>query len=422
MVVRMSLLFVGLSLITSQGLAAAAVIPIQCGELATLTKLDLTKKSDESLALIEGLKAKVVGQDEAIQAVAERIQIARGGMNAPGRPLGNILFYGPTGVGKTKVPEALAEFLYGNPKALLKVDGAEFQQSHNIAKLIGSPPGYLGHGETVPLITQKSLDAHHTETTKISILLFDEIEKANESLWQLLLGMLDKGVITLGDNTQVDLSNTLIFMTSNVGVEEMNKVVNKIGFNTQGEQGSSEALEKIKDKNQAVGSGALARKFPPEFLNRLDKKVLFNPLGTAQIEQILNIELENVRQRALANHRFMITLTPAMKRKLIKDGFSQEYGARELKRVIDQLLVYNLATLASSGQIKKDDVIIVDFDGKDVVFSSRPAPVTVQGAADETDSNRIILTDLPEGIPAIHPAELPPAAPDGTLNLPFGSP
>ena len=180
-------------------------------------QLDPTLRSVESRDFEAGLRRKIVGQDEAVQAVVDLYQVFRAGLNSPGRPVGNLLFLGPTGAGKTRVVEATAEVLFGDPRAVIKVDCAEFQHSHEIAKLIGSPPGYLGHRETHPLITQEALAQYHTEKLKISFLLFDEIEKASDALWQLLLGILDKATLTLGDNRRVDLSQTMIFMTSNLG-------------------------------------------------------------------------------------------------------------------------------------------------------------------------------------------------------------
>ena len=188
-------------------------------------QLDPTLRSVESRDFEGGLRRKIVGQDEAVQAVVDLYQVFRAGLNSPGRPVGNLLFLGPTGAGKTRVVEATAEVLFGDPRAVIKVDCAEFQHSHEIAKLIGSPPGYLGHRETHPLITQEALAQYHTDKLKISFLLFDEIEKASDALWQLLLGILDKATLTLGDNRRVDLSQTMIFMTSNLGGGEITELM-----------------------------------------------------------------------------------------------------------------------------------------------------------------------------------------------------
>ncbi|HLI63514.1 MAG TPA: AAA family ATPase, partial [Terriglobales bacterium] len=172
--------------------------------------LDPTRHSSEALEFETALRRKIVGQEAAVEKMAEIYQMFLAGLNPPGRPVGNLLFLGPTGSGKTRVVEATAEALFGDPHACIKIDCAEFQHSHEIAKLIGSPPGYLGHRETHPLLTQEALNQWHTEKLKLSIVLFDEIEKASDALWQLLLGILDKATLTLGDNRRVDLSQCII--------------------------------------------------------------------------------------------------------------------------------------------------------------------------------------------------------------------
>src|SRR5690242_791573 len=170
------------------------------------------------------LRKRIVGQDEAISQIINVYQTYLAGMSSPGRPIGNFLFLGPTGSGKTRMVEACAESLVGDSRAVIKIDCAEFQHSHEIAKLIGSPPGYLGHRETHPLLSQEMLNQYHTEKIKLSFVLFDEIEKASDALWNLLLGILDKATLTLGDNRRVDFSRALIFMTSNLGATEMNAI------------------------------------------------------------------------------------------------------------------------------------------------------------------------------------------------------
>ena len=188
-------------------------------------ELDTAKRSCAAGEFEAALRQKVVGQEDAVQALVELYQVFCAGLRCPGRPVGNLLFLGPTGSGKTRIVEAAAEILFGSSRAVVKVDCAEFQHSHEVAKLIGSPPGYLGHRETHPMITQEALAASHTENLKLSFLLFDEIEKASDSLWQLLLGMLDKGTLTLGDNRRVDLSQTVIFLTSNLGGGEISELM-----------------------------------------------------------------------------------------------------------------------------------------------------------------------------------------------------
>ena len=252
-------------------------------------QLDPASRSTESRDFEAGLRRKIVAQDEAVQAVVDLYQVFRAGLNSPGRPVGNLLFLGPTGAGKTRVVEATAEVLYGDPRAGIKVDCAEFQHSHEIAKLIGSPPGYLGHRETHPLITQEALAQYHTEKLEISFLLFDEIEKASDALWQLLLGILDKATLTLGDNRRVDLSQTMIFMTSNLGGVEITELMTGgLGFATLQRAETKAGLD---EKVENTASEAAQRKFAPEFMNRVDKVVVFHPLRSAQLEQIMEIEL-----------------------------------------------------------------------------------------------------------------------------------
>src|SRR5450631_4488038 len=193
--------------------------------------LDPGKTGREAVSLETSLRRMIVGQDEAIQQIVNIYQMNLTGMSAPGRPIGNFLFLGPTGSGKTRIVEATAEALLKNPRAVIKIDCAEFQHSHEIAKLIGSPPGYLGHRETHPLLSQEVLNQYHTETTKISFVLFDEIEKASDALWNLLLGVLDKATLTLGDNRVVDFSKVIILMTSNLGTSEMASILRpNLGF------------------------------------------------------------------------------------------------------------------------------------------------------------------------------------------------
>src|ERR1700680_3429565 len=259
-------------------------------------QLDPTLRSLESRDFEVGLRRKIVGQEEAVQAVVDLYQVFRAGLNAPGRPVGNLLFLGPTGAGKTRVVEATAEVLFSDARAVLKVDCAEFQHSHEIAKLIGSPPGYLGHRETHPLITQEALVQYHTEKLKISFLLFDEIEKASDALWQLLLGILDKATLTLGDNRRVDLSQTMIFMTSNLGGGEITELMTGgMGFAPAVQ--AEDTRPQLDEKVEKTAAEAAKRKFAPEFMNRIDKVVVFHPLRSEQLEKILEIELGMVQKR-----------------------------------------------------------------------------------------------------------------------------
>jgi ATP-dependent Clp protease ATP-binding subunit ClpB len=243
------------------------------------------------------------------------------------------------------------------------VDCAEFQHSHEIAKLIGSPPGYLGHRETHPLITQEALAANHTDKLKLSFLLFDEIEKASDALWQLLLGMLDKATLTLGDNRRVDLSQTVIFMTSNLGGGEITELMTGgMGFI----QPKDKPITDLDIKVERTAVEAARKKFSPEFMNRLDKVVVFHPLQRTQLEEVLEIELGQVQQRVLetARGQFLFRVTSAARDFLLLEGTDQRYGARHLKRAIERHIVYPLANLLATEQVRLGDLIRIDWDGE----------------------------------------------------------
>src|SRR3984893_5485694 len=277
-----------------------------------LALLDPTKTGGQAQDLENQLRHFVVGQDEAIHEVVRVYQTHVAGLSPAGRPIGNFLFLGPTGSGKTRIVEATAESLLKNPRAVIKIDCAEFQHGHEIAKLIGSPPGYLGHRETHALLSQEVLNQHHTEKMKLSLVLFDEIEKASDALWNLLLGILDKGVLTLGDNRKVDFSSSLIFLTSNLGAAEMSSICEpRLGFHAPAPE-NPDLNEKRGAQMSRVGVAAARRKFTPEFINRLDKIVVFRPLGRAELCRIVDIELEMVEariQNAAADKPFGLNVT-----------------------------------------------------------------------------------------------------------------
>jgi ATP-dependent Clp protease ATP-binding subunit ClpA len=325
--------------------------------------LDPSKRSSDTIDFQTALRSKIVGQDEGVQALVDLYQVFRAGLNSPGRPVGNLLLLGPTGSGKTRIVEAGAEILFGDPRAVIKVDCAEFQHSHEIAKLIGSPPGYLGHRETHPLITQESLAASHTDKLKLSFLLFDEIEKASDALWQLLLGMLDKATLTLGDNRKVDLSQTVIFLTSNLGGVDIAELMQGgMGF----VQPSDKPITGLDEKVERTAVEAARRKFSPEFMNRLDKVVVFHPLQREQLQEVLDIELGRVQQRVLdtAKGQFLFRVTPAGRDFLLKEGTDQRYGARHLKRAIERHVVYPLANLLATDQVNLGDLVCIDWNQK----------------------------------------------------------
>jgi ATP-dependent Clp protease ATP-binding subunit ClpA len=331
-------------------------------------KLDPSRRSFESQEFEKAIRRRLVGQEDGVHAVSELFQVFRAGMCSAGRPIGNLLFLGPTGSGKTRIVEAAAKILFGDTRAVIKVDCAEFQHSHEIAKLIGSPPGYLGHRETHPIITQEELAKHHTDKLKLSFLLFDEIEKASDALWQLLLGILDKATLTLGDNRRVDLSQTMIFLTSNLGGGEITELMTGgMGF----AQPADKLGDKLDVKVEQTAVAAAKKKFSPEFMNRLDKVVVFHPLREEQLEQILEIELGMVQQRVLETGRgqFLFRVTLPARRFLLQEGTDLKYGARHLKRAIEKHVVFPLANLLATEQIHFGDILAIDWDEADECIS-----------------------------------------------------
>jgi ATP-dependent Clp protease ATP-binding subunit ClpB len=310
------------------------------------------------------LGSLIVGQERAVRRISGLYQIYLAGMQSPGRPVGTMLFLGPTGSGKTRVVEAAAEVLFGDTNAVVKVDCAEFQHSHEIAKLIGSPPGYLGHRETAPMLTQENLDKYHTDKDKLTFVLFDEIEKASDALWQLLLGILDKATLTLGDNRKVDFSRCMIFLTSNLGAKEMSELITgSIGFAPARGKGMME--DDVDQKIYRTASEAAKRKFSPEFMNRIDKVVVFRSLREHHLRQILELELGQVQDRIMkgTGEKFVFTCTDEAKGFLLDEGIDFKYGARHLKRAIERFLVYPISNLVATGQVATGDLVLIDYDG-----------------------------------------------------------
>ena len=311
------------------------------------------------------LGSLIVGQERAVRRISGLYQIFLAGMQNPGRPIGTMLFLGPTGSGKTRVVEAAAEVLFDDTNAVVKVDCAEFQHSHEIAKLIGSPPGYLGHRETSPLLTQENLDKYHTDHDKLTFVLFDEIEKASDALWQLLLGILDKATLTLGDNRRVDFSHCMIFLTSNLGAKEMSELITgSIGFAPA--RGKGQIADDVDQKIYRTASEAAKRKFSPEFMNRIDKVVVFRSLKEHHLKQILELELGMVQGRIMkgTGEKFVFTCTEEAKKFLLDEGIDFKYGARHLKRAIERFLVYPISNLVATGQVMTGDLVVIGFDGE----------------------------------------------------------
>jgi ATP-dependent Clp protease ATP-binding subunit ClpA len=360
--------------------------------------LDPDQKSPRAQDFEERLTDRIVGQERAVRRMSGLYQIFLAGMNPPNRPIGTMLFLGPTGSGKTRVIEAAAEVLYGDSNAVVKIDCAEFQHSHEIAKLIGSPPGYLGHRETSPMLTQENLDRMHTDDMKVSLVLFDEIEKASDSLWQLLLGILDKATLTLGDNRRVDFSKSMVIMTSNLGAREMSELISGgIGF-APGKGTKTPNDTEVDQKIYRTAVEAARRKFSPEFMNRIDKVVVFRSLKEHHLRQILDLELQAVQDRIMqsAGTKFVFQCSDTAKDMLLKEGLDYKYGARHLKRAVERFLVYPLSNLVATGQIGLGDLVHVDVDGirNKLIFSKSSGGALIhemtEGAPDSESSSETL--------------------------------
>lgn len=350
--------------------------------------LDPERKSPRAKEFEDKLSALIVGQERAVRRMSGLFQIYLAGMNNPSRPIGTMLFLGPTGSGKTRVVEAASEVLFSDPHSVVKIDCAEFQHSHEIAKLIGSPPGYLGHRETSPMLTQENLDKAHTEETKVTFVLFDEIEKASDSLWQLLLGILDKATLTLGDNRRVDFSRTVVIMTSNLGAREMSDMISGgIGF-APNKAGTPKEDNEIDSKIYRTALEAAKRKFSPEFMNRIDKVVVFRSLKEHHLRRILDIELRSVQDRITesAGTKFIFECSDNAKEFLLGEGIDLKYGARHLKRSIERFLVYPLSNLVATQQVETGDLVTVGFDtDKEIlVFTKQAGKMILSDSTDDS--------------------------------------
>ena len=331
-----------------------------------LVALDPDRKGKQATRFEAELAARVVGQERAVRKLASVYQVFQAGLPNPTRPLGTMLFLGPTGSGKTHVVEAAAEVLFSDRNSIIKIDCAEYQHSHEIAKLIGSPPGYLGHRETAPLLSQENIDKHQTEQDPFTLVLFDEIEKASDALWQLLLGILDKGTLTLGDNRRVDFTQTMIFMTSNLGARQMSELITgSIGFAPTADAKMS--ADDLDQKIYRTATEAARRKFSPEFMNRIDKVVVFRSLRQEQLRRVLDLELQQVQRRIDegAGESFRMTVTERAAEFLLVEGMDCRYGARHLKRAIERFVVTPLANLAATKQVRLGEVAVIDFEGEE---------------------------------------------------------
>ena len=341
--------------------------------------------------LVELLSRKIVGQPDALQFIVPYVQMFQAGLNPQERPAGVFLLLGPTGTGKTRTVEALAETLHGNGKKLLKIDCAEYQSDHEVAKLIGAPPGYIGHRETKPLLTPERLLEVVTPGCDLAIVLFDEIEKAAPALTALLLGVLDKGLMRLGDNTVVNLERCLIFLTSNLGAREMMKEVQPdIGF-AQAASGAA-----IAERLEHIGLAAVRKRFSPEFVNRIDVVVTYRPLDNESLAAIVNHHIEELHrhvQTRLGDRSFDIEVTLAARALLVEKGASQEYGARELRRTIHRLLTQPLAALVAQGAVPSRARVMVDVSPNADGLNVRVEPPATIESVPAPEPGRVLVLD-----------------------------
>ncbi|MDX2181972.1 MAG: AAA family ATPase [Bryobacteraceae bacterium] len=316
-------------------------------------------------------ESKLVGQPSAIRTIRPFVRLFDAGLSMEGRPAGVFLLLGPTGTGKTRTVEALAEALHGSEKSLLRIDCGEFQMEHEVAKLIGAPPGYLGHRETPPMLTQQKIASVASGRSGLSIVLFDEIEKAAASMARLLLGVLDKAQLRLGDNTTVNFERTLIFLTSNLGASNMTKAL-RPGFGFEGMMAESASPGALRPRLEAIALRAVRRKFSPEFLNRIDGTVTYQPLDRQSFEKVLDLELAAIErhiERRLGARAFRVTVTARARRLLLERGTSVEFGARELKRTLNRLLLQPLAGLVADERIDPDYGATLDVERGEAVMA-----------------------------------------------------
>ncbi len=317
---------------------------------------------EESDGLASRLTELLVGQPEAIETILPYIHMHQAGLSPDGRPMGVVLLLGPTGTGKTRTVEALAEVLHGSSKNMLKIDCGEFQMEHEVAKLIGAPPGYLGHRETQPLLSQAKVNGVASENSDISLVLFDEIEKAAPSMTRLLLGILDKATLRLGDNSSVNFERCLIFLTSNLGAKALHRAAKPdFGFEAM----LPPLVEVDLGRLQTIGMAAVRRKFSPEFVNRIDSVITYRPLDRTACEEILNqilVGFGRLIHARLGMRAFRLTCTPAARSQMLDLGVSLDYGARELKRTVQRNFIQPVAALVAQGRIPPGCTVLLDAD------------------------------------------------------------
>lgn|SRR3990167_1358412 len=340
---------------------------------ASQVRMDPSKRGESVVLLEDELSSRVIGQPQAVDCMVRAFQTLAAGLNPINRPIAVMMFAGATGVGKTRLVEATAEVTLGSPQAVTKIDCAEFQHSHEISKLIGSPAGYLGHRETPPFLMQKTLDRFQTPAYQINFILFDEIEKASDALWNLLLGILDKGILTLGDGGKTDFQKSIITMTTNLGAKEMDKLLGgkSIGF-TPCSTGDG--------KIEGVAIKAIQHRFTPEFINRIDSTVVFNQLEHKHYVVIADLEMQAVQRRILAANTvpFVLRWSKSAIEFLLEDGIDARFGARGLKRTIERHVVVPLSNLIATGQIHSGDTVTVNLDGDILGFFNQAVSVVAK--------------------------------------------
>ncbi len=354
--------------------------------------------------LADSLRRRIVGQPAAVDTIIPFVRMFEADLAPPGRPVGVFLLLGPTGTGKTRTVEALADALHGSQKNLLRIDCGEFQLEHEVAKLIGAPPGYLGHRETHPMISQQKLAATTSERSKLSLVLFDEIEKAAPSLARLLLGVLDNGILHLGDNTVVNFENSLIFLTSNLGAREMYRLI-RPDFGFQAAAGPLPSG--IAAKLERVGMNAVRRRFSPEFVNRIDAVITYHPLTRESLVDILDqhlCDLQWLIYRRLASRAFNLRISPNSREFLLRRGTSAEFGARELKRTIHRHLTQRLAALLAEGGLQPGDTVEVVYDAAGDELRILPASEANARIDPTLTSARVYAAPNPPPPAAVHTA------------------
>jgi ATP-dependent Clp protease ATP-binding subunit ClpA len=337
------------------------------------------------------MSSKVVGQPNVINVIVPYIEMFQAGLAPENRPVGVFLLLGPTGTGKTRTVEALAETLHGSSRNVLKIDCGEFQMEHEVAKLIGAPPGYLGHRETQPMLSQQKLTSVTSDKCGLSLVLFDEIEKAAPSLTRLLLGVLDRGVLRLGDNSVVNFEKSLVFLTSNLGAREMMREISPdFGFASATVSGTRDDLTQ---KLQGIALVAVRKKFSPEFINRIDHVITYRPLDAESFSAITDHEIASLQNHVntrLGNRCFAIEVPFETRQWLIEHGTSVEYGARELKRTIHKNLTQPLATLVAKNQIEPGSRVRVEIDPSQASLTLR---ATSNGEEPAPSHPTVLLVD-----------------------------